>query len=730
MRSDEQIFSVLPAPVEIGDWRVFINPAWDGEDLRKTLVAPRERSDAELLQQGRERVVKTRCELGDASREIVVKTYRAPGKIREFFEGANKGSKAVRAFAAAWRLREKNVGTPEPVAVAERRDAGGHLLESRLVTEFVPALTNFRDELFRIYSENPDCEALMSLMQKVADACRAMHDAGVVHRDLGNQNIGIRKLKGEGLKLKEGEAEALYEVVFIDLDRVRIFPAGTLTDAQRGRDLARLDLPSDLRRVFHSMYYMGYGPPAAFVEAEAKARAAFARHTALRPWRHPFREWRIRREERRAALAAPPGKAIPLGKELWIWDERSVQAIPAYMSRERRKFRSAGNIFRIAKEVFARGLALRRNFAEADALSFRAPAAFAGAFGMTLEATFEQDWATQLRFLGELEEAARERLPVLLRVYHHKGRAQWDFAAEKARELHARGNGVALALVQDRAAVRDPASWREMVLSTVEKTRAFADFYEVGHATNRGKWGVWDFHDYARLLAPALEAKRKYPELRLTGPACIDFDLHSLPGLLSVVPAGTFHALSQHLYVDRRGAPENFQGKFDLARKCAIHRAFAKTYGFSEEKIIVSEVNWPLLGAGTHSPCSAFYCGRGDADGARSAPHVSEEEYAKFLCRYVLLAVASGHVSRVYWWRLVHRGFGLVDDADAENPRARPAFSALKTLLAQLAGARFERRLADIPAGTFALELSRPDASRFRVSWTKDSDVVFTEEQK
>ena len=275
--------------------------------------------------------------------------------------------------------------------------------------------------------------------------------------------------------------------------------------------------------------------------------------------------------------------------------------------------------------------------------------------------------------------------------------------------------------MQDRAAVRDPESWREMVLSTVEKTRAFADFYEVGHATNRGKWGVWDFRDYARLLSPALEAKRKYPELRLTGPACIDFDLHSLPGLLSVVPAGTFHALSQHLYVDRRGAPENFQGKFDLVRKCAIHRAFAKTYGFSEEKIIVSEVNWPLLGAGTYSPCSAFYCGRGDADGARSAPHVSEEEYAKFMCRYLLLAIASGHVSRVYWWRLVHRGFGLVDDADASNPRRRPTFEALKTLLAQLAGTRFERRLADVPAGTFALEFSREDGSRFVMRWTRET---------
>ncbi len=640
---------------------------------------------------------------------VVVKAFRKTGRLKKIFGAEKAGTKAFRAFDAARRLREHGVGTPRAIAVAEKIE-NGVPAENFLLTEYVENLGNFRDELNRIYADDPDCGTLMALLRTVADACRAMHDAGVIHRDLGNQNIGLKKTPA-----------GTREVIFLDLDRARIFPAGTLAPEQRGEDLARIDLPSDLLRVFFSMYYFEYAPPLAFRQAEARARAAFDRHTKLRPLRHPLREFRVRRAQERAARENPHFRPVPLGKELWIWDERSAQAISAYASKDRRGFRPLSNVFRIAREVLARGLALRRNFAEADALSFRTPAAFAGTFGMTLEATFEQDWATQLRFLGELEEAARERLPVLLRVYHHKGRAQWDFAAAKARELHARGNGVALALVQDRAAVREPESWREMLLRVVGETRSFADFYEIGHATNRGKWGVWDFSDYEKLLAPAIEAKRAFPHIRLTGPACIDFDLHSLPGLLSVVPAGTFHALSQHLYVDRRGAPENFQGKFDLVRKCAIHRAFAKTYGFSEEKIIVSEVNWPLLGAGTYSPCSAFYCGRGDADGARSAPHVSEEEYAKFMCRYLLLAIASGHVSRVYWWRLVHRGFGLVDDADASNPRRRPTFEALKTLLAQLAGTRFERRLADVPAGTFALEFSREDGSRFVMRWTRET---------
>ncbi|MGN0883806.1 MAG: lipopolysaccharide kinase InaA family protein [Candidatus Spyradosoma sp.] len=714
-QNDDSIFSFLPEARDLRGWSARVDPDWDSDDLRELLISSREREGTVLLQQGRERVVRTRCEVGGVLRDVVVKTYRAPGKLREFFERGNKGSKALRAFAAAWILREKQIGTPEPVAVAERRDAKGHLLESRLVTAFVPALTNFRDELYRIYSENPDCGTLMSLMQKVADACRAMHDAGIVHRDLGNQNIALRKVDDE------------VQVLFIDLDRVRIFPAGTLTDAQRGRDLARLDLPSDLRRVFHSMYYMGYGPPGEFVVAEAKERRAFDRHSALRPWRHPIREWRVRREDRRAALATPPGSAVPLGKELWIWDERSVQAIPAYMSRERRKFRSADNIFRIAKEFFLRGRRIWKNYGKIAEGSFSGHVDFAGTLGMALEATAETSWETQIAYLAELEDSARAKLPVLLRLYHHKGRPQWNFAMEKARELRERGNAVAFALVQDRAAVRDEGSWREMVMLAVEKTHDFADFYEIGHATNRGKWGVWDFADYDKLLAPAIEAKRAFPKIRLTGPACIDFDLHSLPGLLSRVPAGTFSALSQHLYVDRRGAPENFQGKFDLVGKCAIHRAFAETYGFEESKIVVSETNWPLLGAGVYGPIDSPFVMFGPWE-TRPAdpwttepPRVSEEDYAKFMCRYLLLAIASGHVSRVYWWRLVHRGFGLVDDSAASNPRPRPAFFALKNLLSQIAGARFERRVSDVPAGTFALEFSRADGSRFTLRWTRDS---------
>ncbi len=704
----------VPAWLACGDgWRVAVSPAWDFPVIRELLTAA-EPADAVLLQQGRERVVKVTCDCGGKRCDVVVKTYRSPGRIREFFEKKDKGSKAFRAFRAAWILLKNGVGTPEPIAVAERRDTKGHLLESRLITAFVPELTDFRVEMNRLLLgkgiEDPSTE-IAGLMQLVANACRRFHDCGIIHHDLGNQNIGLQK-----------EVSGVWCVLFLDLDRVRIFPAGSLTRYQRGRDLARLFLPSELRWFFCNMYS---GEPArrgtAFRRGLERELRAWNFHSKTRILRHPIQGFRRYLQMKRGGGY---GETPLEGIGAWVWDEKTGQAIVLHDKKNSRKFRPLSNLFRSLKGVLCHGLALRKNYCAAQSESFAESVDFSQTFGMTLEAC-PATWEKQLLWLGELEKSADGALPVLLRFYHHKGRSHWRFVAEKARELHARGNAVAIALVQDREAVRNANSWREMVLFAVEKTRDFADFYEVGHATNRSKWGVWDFADYAKLLAPAIEAKKAFPGIRLTGPACIDFDLHNLPGLLSLVPPGTFSALSQHLYVDRRGAPENFQGKFDLVGKCAVHRAVAKTYGFAEEKIIISEVNWPLKGVETYSPCAAFFCEPGAP--TASPPNVSEEDYAKFMCRYWLLAIASGHASRIYWWRLVHRGFGLIDDSDAENWRPMPAFAALKDMLARLAGSRFECRLSETPDEPFAFKFSRRDGSSFKVVWTLDSFPEFKE---
>jgi len=679
-----------------GPWRVLIAPGRNLPDFEETLTQLSfwiEKDSTPLVPPGRNRIDRVTLPYGEGTLDTVVKTFGVQTAWRDRLSARN-GSKAHRAFQTALVLRAAGVGTPAPLAVAERWE-GSRLRESHLVTAYMPGLISFRDELHRIYSVAPRCTPLMDLLQCVADAVRALHDAGILHHDLGNQNIGLQR--------NPDGAPAPWSVLFLDLNRAHAVQ--NPSPAERGTDLARIDLPSDFLRVFHAMYFHGYAPPTEFTRAEQKARAAFDRHTALRPFRHPVREARIRRAE--------AGTDAPLrGREIWIWDDRSAQAISAYTSKDRHKLLPAANVTASLRSAARKGLALRREYRALSAQSFQTPVAFAGAIGMTLDSE-PSTWARQLEWLAKLQ--GDKKIPLLLRLQHHQGFETWQWTLDQALNLHSQGHAVALALLQDRRCLREPKGWRQMVTLAFDRAHTFADFFEIGHATNRSKWGIWDFREYARLLDPVRSSLIQYPDAKITGPACIDFEPHALAAMLEQLPPDLkFAALSHHLYVDRRGAPENKQGPFDTVAKCALLRAFARVYGFADDRPILSEVNWPLQGTGPWSPVNSPYETR---DPREKDPSVSEEEYAAYMARYLLLTLASGHASRVYWWRLAARGFGLVDDTDPGAWRPRPAFHTLQTLLAQPGEATFARK-PETPEGEFALEFTRADGTPLTARWT------------
>jgi Lipopolysaccharide kinase (Kdo/WaaP) family len=687
-----------------GPWRLLIAPGREGPGFDETLTRLpfwTEKDSTPLAPPGRHRVDRVPIPFGDTTLDTVIKTFGVQAVWRDRL-AARKGSKAQRAFETALALRTAGVGTPAPLAVVERWE-GSRLRESRLVTAYAPNLTDFRKELQHIYSEAPRCTPLMDLLQCVADAVRNLHGAGILHHDLGNQNIALQRTP-------EGSASP-WAVYFLDLNRAQTVPEPTL--AQRGADLARIDLPSDFRRVFHAMLFHGVAPPAEFTEAEQQARKAFDRHTALRPWRHPFREARIRKRE---AGTRPPLQ----GRDIWIWDDRSAQAISAYTSNDRHKLLPVSNITAAIRSTARNGLRIRREYRALSAQSFQSSVPFAGTIGMTLD-TEPDTWAQQLEWLGRLQGGLK--IPLLLRLQHHQGFDTWQWTLDQALHLHSQGHSVALALVQDGRSLREPKGWRQMVTLAFDRAHTFADFFEIGHATNRSKWGLWDFRDYARLLDPVRSSLIQYPEARITGPACIDFEPHALASLLEQLPADLqFASLSHHLYVDRRGAPENKQGSFDTVAKCALLRAFARAYGFTNDRPILSEVNWPLQGTGPWSPVNSPYETK---DPRTRDPSVSEEEYAAYMARYLLLTLASGHASRVYWWRLAARGFGLIDDTDPSAWRPRPAFDILQTLLAQVGESTF-RRKADAPNGEYALEFTRPDGSPLTAHWSLTTPPEYT----
>ena len=125
-----------------------------------------------------------------------------------------------------------------------------------------------------------------------------------------------------------------------------------------------------------------------------------------------------------------------------------------------------------------------------------------------------------------------QKIPLLLRLYHHKNLESWQWTLDQALLLHRQGHGIAIALVQDRRAIREPKGWRQMVALAFDRAHSFADFFEIGHAVNRSKWGVWDFREYLDLLQPVRAALIEYPNAKITGPACIDFEPHALGALL------------------------------------------------------------------------------------------------------------------------------------------------------------------------------------------------------
>jgi hypothetical protein len=243
-----------------------------------------------------------------------------------------------------------------------------------------------------------------------------------------------------------------------------------------------------------------------------------------------------------------------------------------------------------------------------------------------------------------------------------------------------RENGVELtgALMQRRDDILDPVGWKDFVEEIFGRFGKKCAFFEIGHAWNRTKWGLWNYKEYLQLARPAVELADKF-DVKIVGPAVIDFEFHLYPPVLGEIP---FDKVSSLLYVDRVGSPENTQFGWDTAAKVALLKAAVDVSAIRGKDLWITEVNWPLKDTGKYSPASG-------------KPNVSEEQQADYLVRYFILTLASGFVERVYWWQLVAPGYGLIDSR-FDDWRKRPSFFALKTMVAFLEGSTFLRKI-DLP---------------------------------
>jgi hypothetical protein len=275
-----------------------------------------------------------------------------------------------------------------------------------------------------------------------------------------------------------------------------------------------------------------------------------------------------------------------------------------------------------------------------------------------------------------------------------------------ARSLRAAGFELVTALLQRREDVFDATGWARFLEEAFVRLGPSSPFFEVGHAWNRTKWGVWDYTEYLKLARPAVRLRDRYG-LKLVGPAVIDFEFHLYPPVLRAVD---FDVSSSLLYVDRVGAPENSQAGWTTAMKVALFAAVAAVSARRPVPAWITEVNWPLEGTGPWSPASG-------------KPNVSEDVQADYLVRYYVICLASGFIDRIYWWQLVAPGYGLVDSR--ETPwRRRPSFYALKAMIDRLAGSTFlgkdGRAAAAVAAEVYRF---RKNGRDFALAWTAGPPV-------
>ncbi len=639
--------------------------------LRKEI----ETAQTGVLARGRHQVVVRDFDIGDTVQSVAVKFFGRQQGWKDRYD-RKRGSKAARSFQAAAHLEAHGVATPPPLAYLERWE-NGRLMEAYYLSGYLRGLKSLKTGLLQIYAGNGPCSVLVDLLKQVGVAMRRMHDSGFYHRDLGNQNI----------ELLPDPTTGSDRVIFLDLNRGQI--RKKLTTKQRALDFSRLQMPSAFLEVLFRIYWASKAP-SDFRKQVAQRRRLFYLWQKSRSLRHPIKSFRKASKNR--------GKLSLRMEDVWIWDDRSAQAAITLNKKDRKNCHSWRNH---AKIVFANLKALPvtwKNYRELCLTAFKTPVAMADRIGMSLEPA-DLDFEPQLALLEELH-----RVPVLLRVGHHQGQAQWDRSIHCIERLHQSGHSIVVGIFQDRRATLEPESWKHFLEYLFERIDGKVEAVKVGHAMNRVKWGVHNLREYAALMHPLVDLRKKFPALQIWGPACIDFEPFHSVAALDHLPGGVhFGALSHLLYVDRRGAPENKQGRFGTIEKAALMKAIARHSKRCEDRLILSEVNWPLIDTAEWSPVAATYLPPG-ARGSRV--HVSEAQYGHYMIRYLALTICSGLVERVYWWRLVAHGFGLVDERAEGGWRKRVGFQMLQTFLRELGPATFVEKM-DTPDAVYALRFER-----------------------
>ena len=224
-------------------------------------------------------------------------------------------------------------------------------------------------------------------------------------------------------------------------------------------------------------------------------------------------------------------------------------------------------------------------------------------------------------------------------------------------------------ILQSRDSVKSVAEWQSQVRAIISATQDFNCHYWIGNAINRTKWGCVHSGQYLQLQEAVEELRQEFIDIKLLGSSVIDFE-----PLLSWRTQWNFRkyhldASAALLYVNRRHSPYGTQyGIFDLENKLRLAKVMTGLSNRSDNRLWITETNWPLLNTKPYTPNSG-----------NPSRTVDEKTQADYLKLYYQIAWQTGWVEKVYWWQLINPGYGLVDSR--QSLRKMPSYYVFKELL-------------------------------------------------
>jgi len=641
-------------------------------------------ASVETIHWGRNYIYAADFKTASGSVPVVVKQFSNQGWFK-LFERRVRGSKAERSWRVAKELVTIGLPTPDQILWVESDELAGpsffvarRLEDAAEVRQFFRRLNHEPDPAYF-----PDVDHL-EFLGRLGRLAREINDAGIVYRDLSMGNILV----------EEGDSDL--RLSLIDFNRARIGRRPGVY--RRIRDICRLPV---LRREHRAAFLEGYwgATPARWSFRwwfyGLSVDAYILKHSIKRR----LKGLRLHRKHAHGGSHHPhiPAAATNAStRDRAVWDRLSDQPHQHATRGEKLMIRLADSPTHLCDlgVVASSAPRIRNRYRELKETLYSAPIAFDG-IGLAV-----RPWPTDPdAHLRGIEDLGVSRL--LLRL--HPWEKDHDDEERLAEALAGRGCELAFAIPQNRDLVRDRARWRAAIEELAERFTPFGRQFQVGQAINRSKWGVWTRAEYAEIYLEAAEILRRQAGVEVMGPAVIDFEFPALVALVDgKVPGLRFDIVSSLLYVDRRGAPENRQMGLDTTDKVTLLRANAETGRNSSESCWITEVNWPLW-EGPHSP-------------AGKTVSVGEEEQADYLVRYYLLTLGTGLIERVYWWRLIARGYGLVAPARDGSLRRRPSWHAMRTMIDRLDGATFHGPLP-APTGAYLYRFTR-DGEETVVGWS------------